>query len=261
MILIYKQILYERERLEKEIKRLEKSLDKFPDGNLICARNGNGYKWYCSDGHKKIYIPKNDRALAQKLATKKFLSTKVADLTNEKEAFDLYLNKHSKTEQLKNLLKDNPEFSNLLPKNLYSIPEELLKWQCEEYEKNPILIKGRGYKCQSGHRVRSKSEAIIDTILYEYGLPFRYEEVLILGETKIYPDFTIINPNTRKKYYWENFGMMDNPDYARSAASKIQLYITNQIYPTIDLIMTFETKDNPITPAIVADEVRRILLE
>ena len=40
--------------------------------------------------------------------------------------------------------------------------------------------------------------------------------------------------------------MIDDPSYARSAMTKIQSYIANRIYPTIQLIMTYETKMNPL---------------
>ena len=35
-------------------------LQDFPDGKLLCTKNGKGYKWYQSDGKNKIYIPKKD---------------------------------------------------------------------------------------------------------------------------------------------------------------------------------------------------------
>lgn len=78
------------------------------------------------------------------------------------------------------------------------------------------------------------------------GIPFRYECELQLGEITVYPDFTIMDPKTGKIYYWEHFGMIDDPSYARSAMIKIQSYIANRIYPTIQLIMTYETKMNPL---------------
>ena len=82
------------------------------------------------------------------------------------------------------------------------------------YDQNPLFPEQRIHKCASGHLVRSKSEAIIDMVLYTNQVPFRYECALTLGKTVIYPDFTIRDPSSGKTYYWEHFGMMDQPSYA-----------------------------------------------
>ena len=69
---------------------------------------------------------------------------------------------------------------------------------------------------------------------------------MILGDISFYPDFTIRHPRTGEVYYWEHFGMMDEPPYAKKAMSKLNLYIENQIIPSINLITTYETKDHPL---------------
>ena len=40
--------------------------------------------------------------------------------------------------------------------------------------------------------------------------------------------------------------MMDNLNYSRKAMDKLELYTVNGIYPSIDLLMTFETKETPL---------------
>lgn len=105
----------------------------------------------------------------------------------------------------------------------------------------------------SGNILRSKSEVIIDMSLTQARIPFRYECQLIIGETILYPDFTILHPHTRKIFYWEHFGMMDVPEYAFHAFSKLQLYQTSGIIPSINLITTYETKDHPLDPELVSN--------
>ena len=56
-----------------------------PEGKLICCGN----KFYRSDGHKKTYIKKKDKVLAEKLAVKKYLSALLEDLEKEKSATEL----------------------------------------------------------------------------------------------------------------------------------------------------------------------------
>ena len=42
------------------------------------------------------------------------------------------------------------------------------------------------HKGSSGNYVRSKSESMIDMVLYIHKIPFRYECALILGETTLF---------------------------------------------------------------------------
>lgn len=66
-----------------------------------------------------------------------------------------------------------------------------------------------------------------------------------------YPDFTILHPLTGKEIYWEHFGKMDLPEYAKNAADKLHMYARNGIYPGDRLITTYETMEQPLDTAIV----------
>lgn len=113
------------------------------------------------------------------------------------------------------------------------------------------------HKSISGNKVRSKSEALIDMLLYTHKIPFRYECALHLGETTLFPDFTLRHPVTGEIYYWEHFGKMDNPKYAQNVISKLRLYISTGILPGIHLITTYETSTKPLT----SDTIERIIHE
>ena len=99
----------------------------------------------------------------------------------------------------------------------------------------------------SGSFVRSKSEEMIHMVLYKNKITFRYECGLKLGDFTYYPDFTIRHPKTGETYYWEHFGKMDDADYSKNVFSKLQHYTSHGIVPTIQLITTYETKNNPFT--------------
>ena len=86
--MIYQKMLDESSRIQAQIKSLKEQLKKFPEGKLICAANGNGCKWYRSDGHKSVYLPKKERELAKQLAHKKYLSLQLEHLLQEKSAID-----------------------------------------------------------------------------------------------------------------------------------------------------------------------------
>ena len=93
---LYERIQKEQRRLREKIDLIKKELKALPEGKLICSQNGNRVKWYVSDGHRKVYIPKRNRAFAEQLAKKKFLTLALEDLSHELRALDFYLSHHSK---------------------------------------------------------------------------------------------------------------------------------------------------------------------
>ena len=69
----------------------------------------------------------------------------------------------------------------------------------------------------------------------------------MLDDITLFPDFTIRHPVSKEVYYWEHFGMMDDSAYSQKAFSKMQLYTRYGIIPSVNLITTYETKDNPLS--------------
>lgn len=138
---------------------------------------------------------------------------------------------------------------------LTTLPQELLNWANSPYETNPTHKENLIHKTASGHLVRSKSEALIDTFLSKHTIPFRYECLLPLNGVSVYPDFTIRHPRTGEFFYWEHFGRMDDPAYSQKACSKLQAYTSNGILPSVHLITTYETKEHPLT----SDLIERII--
>lgn len=106
-----------------------------------------------------------------------------------------------------------------------------------------------------GERVRSKSEKIIADELYRYNIPYRYEMPLELedwGKTVIRrPDFTVISRSSGKKYIYEHFGMMDDPDYVERNMRKLDLYEKNGYILGKNLIVTHETSRSPLNVGVV----------
>ena len=60
---------------------------------------------------------------------------------------------------------------------------------------------------------------MIAMLLHLNAIPYRYECALSLGGVTLFPDFTIRHPGTGALYYWEHFGLMDDPAYAKNAGS------------------------------------------
>ena len=241
-------------KLETQIQEIENQIKDLPSGKLSCSSNGKNYKWYQCVDQTNTYIPKSNRTLAERLALKNYLCLLLDDLSHEKRAIQFYLNHHSDTQKSEALL-DHPEFKSLLAPYFTPLSQELADWMNAPYERNPHHPEHLLHKSSSGNLVRSKSESIIDMLLYINKIPFRYECALHLGETTLFPDFTIRHPKTGDIYYWEHFGLMDNPIYSQNAYSKLQLYTSHGIVPSIQLITTYETKEHPLC----SDAVEKII--
>lgn len=248
-----------RNKIEREIKDCEKIIAGSPNGKLIYTKNGKYSKWYMSDGKKITYIPKKKRELAQKLAEKGLALTRLKALKSEKYACDLYLRHHKNPNvATMNYYCEKGIFQDLLSNNYLISDQRAQKWINEPFLSNRCYSENLIHRSASGNMVRSKSEMLIDSILYKNKIPFRYECELLLGSSVIYPDFTIYNFRTGELLYWEHFGMLDNPVYFKSFISKLQLYATHGIYPGEKLIVTFETGDSPLMYEEVESIVRRL---
>ena len=87
-----------------------------------------------------------------------------------------------------------------------------------------------------------------------------YELPLEIGGKWIRPDFTILSLKNRGEYYWEHWGMMDDPVYAEKAIFKKELYQENGIYHGEGLIETYETQKHPINIKVVEDFINKYLI-
>ena len=247
MVINCNSMRWEKEQLRKELDKIYSMENRFPKGELRCSKNNSRYKWYVKNQAGTIYLSKNEREMAEKLAVKKYYMYKKQELENALDACNAYLKKMQSIEGKAEQLMYHPEYRRLLEKQFKPVNEELKEWQnapyvrCNKHEES-LIIKGT-----QGKMLRSKSEAIIDMLLYKNKIPFRYEEKLVLGTITIYPDFVIRHPVTGEYYYWEHFGMMDEEEYRSHACNKIRLYCENGIIPSIHLITTYETKNHPLS--------------
>lgn len=82
---------------------------------------------------------------------------------------------------------------------------------------------GKIHQALSGDMVRSKSELVIANLLHEREVPFQYETALVAPDGTMYlPDFTITWNG--EKWYWEHWGMMSSPNYAKHREEKVAWY-------------------------------------
>jgi len=162
--------------------------------------------------------------------------------------------------QAEKLLAPDSKYLPLLSSFFLPANERIASWVNAPYESNQKYPEKLIHKSSSGHFVRSKSEEMIATLLFMHGIPFRYECFLTLNGISLFPDFTILHPKTEKLFYWEHFGLMDDTSYSKTALSKLQLYISHGIIPSIQLITTFETKNSPLSSDMIRELINYYFL-
>jgi hypothetical protein len=91
-------------------------------------------------------------------------------------------------------------------------------------------------------------------------IPYRYEYSLELKDGRtLYPDFLCLNVHSRKEYYWEHFGMMDDQEYLERTIQKLKLYSENKIFPGKNLIITMESQAYPLNVKQIENLVKEFL--
>lgn len=252
---MHSQLKNEMEILKKRRDGFLRELENCPKGKFICAKNGNSYKWWMRSGRDLIYIPKSDREKAEALALRRFYEDQIEYLNKEIGAIEMYL-RHSPVNNtfLEKKYFSNAGISELIRPYFSPLDEKLEAWQNASFSSNPYHPEKLVHDSVSGHLLRSKSEAKIDTFLFLQKIPFRYECELVLKDGIVYPDFTIRHPKTGFLYYWEHFGRMDDPEYAYKVGMKIERYSDNGIYPDVNLICTYETRENPLRAVIIQEK-------
>jgi len=245
IIELRKQLLTEQEKLARIIEIAKKELENAPEGKLrIGMSQGCKQYYHCTKetSHNGIYIPRKETDLARRLAQKDYNKKviKYAETTYSQITRLLKNYQDDKLEQI--FYGENPEKQKLIVPVEETNEQKLRKWLSQPYtgkefaENAPIITTDKGL------RVRSKSERFMANYFDSLGIQYKYECPLFLKPYgTIYPDFTFLSMKTLKEMYWEHEGMMDNPEYARSAVKKIELYEKNGIIPGDNLILTFET--------------------
>lgn len=186
------------------------------------------------------------------MVKKEYLSSVLADLKQEQKAIRKYLKCYEHYDEKESTFFSKEKYRNIL-QNAGNIRGNV--GDGDEHQRNMNHPENLRFNSISGNVVRSKSELMIDQLLFANELEFFYEHLLCLGGVNVYPDFTIRHPYTKKIIYWEHFGMMDSPEYAQSAFLKLQRFIDAGIVPGVNLITTYETKEYPLDTQRVKDMI------
>ncbi len=235
-------------------------LKNAPEGKLRCAINKGCYQYYCGN----VYLGKDKKEYIRQIAQKEY-NVKLRDKIEEyqmtlKKIFDLYNNK-----ELENVYRKSHPARKEVIDPIISLPEQIIR------QFNSIQYESKGFrdddtteyytaKCE---RVRSKSEKIVADELYRYKIPYKYEMPLQLKiQNKLvtfYPDFTVLNKRTGRKFIIEHLGMMDKMSYYDNAIQKIDIYEKNNILLGRDMILFHETANSPLNVTVIQKYIEEYL--
>lgn len=144
--------------------------------------------------------------------------------------------------------------------NLFQEPT-LVEYKGKFYEDRLI------HKTLRGEMVRSKSELIIADRLHNNNVDYLYEYPLTLNGKTRYPDFTIEDEESGRKFYWEHCGMLIDPQYRERWERKLMWYRENKVLPWQEgggkggtLIVTKDSQDGGISSQEIENVIRKVLL-
>lgn len=262
----------------------------------IRMRNGRpAFFWRKEDG-TQVYLRHTEEKLIKKLASDYYERKMKAIALREKKQIDSCIAILEKDKEISDV--DNT--SKLIPEAVmeYAVLSELTaegyarKWQ----NGNNVVKKRRShkqddyhkYKTLRGEYVGSKSEVIIADRLFVKGIPYHYEiaftpEAIIdksrpvIDETgrllgyeaigfgpdspdTLHPDFYVLNKRTRKAYYWEHLGKMDDPEYCRKNFNRFMRILDAGYVIGEDLLVTHEDSKNPLMTESIDSIIERYLL-
>lgn len=249
-------LLKKEQELEKLVQIAEKHIDSPLSGTLqISMIKGKPRYYHCyldKNGNKQLkYLSAvKEGSKIMELAQHSYNAAFLKTATDQLKAVRRALNRIDE-EALANVfaLLHSERKKLITP---FEPDEEMFVklWEQDEYQPGYFSAQTPSIYSNRGERVRSKSEKIIADKYYERGIPYKYEKPLLLKKQAktitIRPDFTTLNKRTRMQRYHEHFGKMDDPQYARKALEKIRLYENNGIFIGEQLILTFESSEQPL---------------
>ncbi len=265
--------------LQEALEKKRKGLKELPEGHLRIAQTSNKPQYYHyiePKDFKGVFIPRTNDEFARKLAQKDYDLKVVKLLENEINAISRCLrqlyrggrlptaNSSTATKLGDLYAKMCPARQRLITPVTFTAEQYAKQWLSVTWPRRSFSPDTAIHTTASGIQVRSKSEVLIAEALTRHNIPFRYEYPLKLRRPSgdivtFHPDFLCLNVVNRTEFYWEHFGLMDNPDYSNNAAGKLRLYTENGIITGHNLIITMETQNEPLTTQLVEKIIKELL--
>lgn len=139
--------------------------------------------------------------------------------------------------------------------------EELKQW-AREYKRNTADFDDRATYACDGTRVRSKGEALWYNMLYNAGIPSRYDSPLTVidkweNEKTVYPDF-LIQCYNGSFIIIEHFGGLLKPSYSSKQITKIRDYLRSGYVLGDNFFVTSDDAEGGINTEMIARTICQI---
>ena len=279
-----------REELQIIVRNLHELKDNYtsefakcPPGNLLNNRNLGTphyyHSYYDQNGDwKRIYLSNSDPMIGA-LARKEYLKLSLPAIQKNIKLLEGVL-AHYVSLDSQDIIQMARRAYRLLPdqcfftgqhenelwktvENLEALTDELIEYRCDshrdwanaDYPKNTYPF--RNLQLTSfGLRVRSRGEIVIAEVAHSLGIPFRYDQNIVLDDgSTISPDFSF-EDSYYEEFYIEYCGMMDDPDYVRRHMIKRSRFEQSGINEWNNIRYIYSRDDS-----LNATEVRHILLD
>lgn len=230
--------------LNKKLTADRKLLKSLPRGNLVqTVQHGKAYLTqtrYTNGKRFRTSLSKRPQIVSG-LIKAHFIRSEIAVLEADIHELQRLLSKLSCKTRTDIIFELQQKYSLIDKSFIASAVSESADdgWSQEPYEQLEYKNETKNHITSRGLKVRSKSELIIAELLYSFGIPFRYDQVLYIGNSKIAPDFTI-KRSDGKIFYWEHCGLMTDPEYRNHQLQKTRLYYSEDIGPWDNLIVTYD---------------------
>ena len=257
-------------QLKQVLAVTQKHLANTPQGHLRVSQKGHTPEFYQitepGDTHG-TYIPRTKLVLARRLAQKDYDSRLIKQLKQEIRALQKYLVQTKGGSALTAIYtKLCPARQSLVTPITLTDAQYAAQWQAVSWIGLPFSPDSDDYITARRERVRSKSEVIIADTLARHGVPYRYEYPLKLKSGRdgafrtIHPDFLCLNVRTRAEFYWEHFGLMDDPDYLERTLVKLKDFAENKILSGKNLLFTMESTACKLSTRQIENLINEFLL-
>lgn len=251
-----------------KIQQAEADIANAPEGSLrLGSRKGKPrffrrMKETESHGEMVYKSVQRNSALIQALSQKEYAESYVKTARRQQKALLCFLKDYQEAALVGVYDKMHAAKQQYITPYSISDREYAKQWLEQPFERKMPPEDGNGQITENGEVVRSKSEKIIADKFFYKRIPYKYEMRLDLKgiNTPFYPDFRVLNVRKREEYIFEHFGMMDDPEYVQGFIRKLDVYLKNGIIPGKNLIMTFETRDTPLSSAVLEMLIQEFLL-
>ncbi len=217
----------------------------------IKKRKDSAEFYHCGveKGKKPHYLRRSEKETILRLAQQGYDRRLIRSLTRQISALKKCLNTLAQENEYR-IYESSQIRRDLVQHKILTDDEYIRQWLALPRQYLDYEPEQKKFPAKNGVMVRSKSEKIIADMLCDYNIPFVYESCrkIVLGNKKqsVYPDFLLLDVNSRREIVFEHFGWMDKPDYLNRTLQKIQGYACSGSVPGINFLSTFESESQPL---------------